>query len=48
MFVSDYFKGINSFNYLEYYNTVSKEYAQNILNEVFKKENTLISIVNGN
>lgn len=47
MFVSDYFKGINSFNYLEYFNTVSKEYTENILKKVFKAENTVISIVKG-
>ena len=47
MFISDYFKGINSFNYLEYFDTVSIEYTQNILREVFKEENTVISIVKG-
>ena len=45
MFVSDYFKGINSFNYLEYFDQVSKEYAEEILKEIFKQENTVISIV---
>lgn len=47
MFVSDYFKGINSFNYLEYFDEVSKEYAEKILKEVFKEEHTVISIVRG-
>ena len=47
MFVSDYFKGINSFNYLEYFDEVTKDYAENVLKDVFKKENTVISIVNG-
>jgi len=47
IFVSDYFKGINAFDYLENFNAVTKEYAQNILKEVFKKENTVISIVKG-
>ena len=47
MFVSDYFKGINSFNYLEYFDEVSKEYAEKILKEVFKEEHTVISIVKG-
>ena len=45
MFISDYFKGINSFNYLEYFNEVSKEYTQKILEEIFREENTVISIV---
>ena len=47
MFVSDYFKGINSFNYLEYFDIVSKEYAETILKELFKEENTVISIIGG-
>ncbi len=47
MFVSDYFKGINSFDYLEEFNTVTKEYAENVLKDVFKEENTVISIVKG-
>ena len=45
MFVTDYFKGINSFNYLEYFDEVTKEYAQKVLEDVFKEENTVISIV---
>ncbi|MGN1310447.1 MAG: EF-P 5-aminopentanol modification-associated protein YfmH [Clostridia bacterium] len=47
MFVSDYFKGINSFDYLEEFNTVTKEYIENVLKDVFKEENTVISIVKG-
>lgn len=47
MFMSDYFKGINSFNYLEYFDEVTKEYAEKILKEVFKEESTVISIVKG-
>ena len=48
MFLADYFKGINSFDYLEEYNTVTLEYANQILKEVFKEENMAISIVKGN
>ena len=47
MFISDYFKGINSFDYLENFNQVTKEYTENVLKEVFKEENTIISIVKG-
>ena len=47
MFVTDYFKGINSFDYLEKYNEVSKELAEQILKEVFIKDKTVISIVKG-
>ncbi len=46
MFLADSFKGINSFDYLEEYNCVSKEYAEEILKEVFLDEKTIISIVN--
>lgn len=47
MFVSDYFKGINSFNYLENYSQVTAEYTKQILEEVFKEDKTVISIVEG-
>ena len=47
MFTSDYFKGINSFDYLENFSQVTKEYSENILKEIFKEENMVISIVRG-
>lgn len=47
MFISDYFKGINSFDYLESYKQTTTEYAYEILKEVFLKEKTVISIVKG-
>ena len=47
MFVTDYFKGINSFEYLETYKEISKEYVEQVLNDVFKEEKTVISIVKG-
>lgn len=47
MFLSDYFKGINSFDYLEEYSLVTVEYANQILKEVFNKNNMVISIVKG-
>ena len=47
MFLADYFKGINSFEYLEEISTVTKEYAEQILNDVFKEEKMIISIVEG-
>ena len=47
MFVTDYFKGVNSFDYLENYKQVSLEYTMEILKEVFVKDNTVISIVKG-
>ena len=45
MFISDYFKGINSFDYLEEFGSVTKEYTSQILEEVFNKDKTVISIV---
>lgn len=48
MFLADYFKGINSFDYLENYNQVTKEYAKQILQKVFDEEKMAISIVESN
>ena len=46
MFLADSFKGINSFDYIEKFNNVTKEYAEQILKEVFKEEKMGISIIN--
>ena len=46
MFLADSFKGINSFDYIEKFNTVTKEYAEQILKEVFNEEKMGISIIN--
>ena len=46
MFLSDYFKGINSFDYLEEIDLINIEYLSQILNEVFDEEKMVISIVN--
>ena len=46
MFLSDYFKGINSFDYIEQYNTVTAEYTKEILNELFDEKNSVLSVVN--
>ena len=40
-------KGINSFEYLEQYKEISKEYIEQVLENVFKEEKTVISIVKG-
>ena len=47
MFLADYFKGINSFNYLEEYSQVSLQYANQILKDVFRENNMVVSIVKG-
>ncbi len=48
MFLADYFKGVNSFEYLEEYTNVTKEYAEEILREVFDLNKEVLSIVEGN
>ena len=45
MFISDYFKGINSFDYLETYKQITKEYAKQVLENVFNENETVISVV---
>lgn len=45
MFISDYFKGINSFSYIELYEQVTPEYAKKVLEDVFKEENMVISVI---
>lgn len=45
MFLADYFKGINSFDYLEEMNAITVEYLEQILKDVFKEEKMVISIV---
>lgn len=47
MFMSDYFKGINSFDYIEKHGQVSKEYAEEILKEIFNEDKMVLSIVKG-
>lgn len=47
MFLADYFKGINSFEYLEEYQQVTKEYTKQVLEEVFREDNIVLSIVKG-
>ena len=45
MFLADYFKGINAFDYLNKYEEVTKEYAEKILGKVFVEEKRVTSIV---
>ena len=47
MFMSDYFKGINSFDYIETHKLVTKQYAQEILKEIFDENRMILSIVKG-
>lgn len=45
MFLSDYFKEINSFDYLEDISTIHVEYVNQILKDVFKKQNMILSVI---
>lgn len=45
MFLADYFKGINSFDYLEEINTINVEYLNQVLKDVFNEKNMILSVV---
>lgn len=45
MFLADYFKGINSFDYLEEIDTVNIDYINQVLNDLFKTDNIVLSVV---
>ena len=45
MFLSDKIKQINSFDYIEEYHSVTKEYTEEVLKNVFKTENMILSVV---
>ena len=45
MFLSDYFKGINTFDYLEQIGTVDLPYVMDVLNKVFVEDKMILSIV---
>lgn len=47
MFMGDYFKGINSFDYIEMHKQVTKEFAEEILRENFDENKMILSIVKG-
>lgn len=45
MFLADSIKNISSFDYIEQYNLVTKEYTQQILNEIFDEKNMVMAII---
>ena len=45
MFLADKMKGINSFDYIEKFNEVTKEYTEDTLKNVFNSENMIMSVV---
>ena len=48
MFLADTMKNVQSFDYIEEFETVTKEYAQEILKDMFKNENMVLSIIEPN
>ena len=45
MFLADFFKDINSFDYLEEIATVNEQYAEQVLKEVFDNKKMVISVI---
>ena len=45
MFLADYFKGINSFDYIDEIESVKTEYGLQVLKESFDSENMVLSVV---
>lgn len=45
VFVNDYFRGINSLNYVDAYKSIDKTYIENVLEEAFDFENMVLSKV---
>ena len=45
MFLADYFKGINSFEYLEEIESVNLDYTKQVLEDIFNEDKMIISIV---
>ena len=45
MFLADYFKGINSFEYIEQIGSVNLAYTEQILKEIFDEKKMVLSVV---
>ena len=45
VFVNDYFRGINSLNYVDAYKSIDKTYIENVLEDAFDFENMVLSKV---
>ncbi len=45
MLLSDYFKGVQTFDYIEQFSTVTLEYTRQILQEVFDEKRCILSII---
>ena len=47
-FVADYFKNINSFDYFEEFSSISKEYVDKVLREMFVESKKVVSVIKPN
>ena len=45
MFLSDFFKGINSFEYLEEITTINRQYVEQVLKDVFAEDKMILSVI---
>ena len=45
MFLADFFKGINSFDYIDEIESVKPEYGFQVLQETFNDKNMVLSVV---
>ena len=45
MFVADYFKGINSFDYLEEMDAVNLDYTNQVAQELFDNQKMVLSVI---
>ena len=45
MFLADAIKGVQTFDYIEQFETVTKEYAEETLKSILKEENEILSII---
>ena len=48
MFLADNMKQINSFDYIEDFESVTKQYTEEVLKNIFKEENEVLSVVEPN
>ena len=47
MFVADYVKGINSFEYMEKFDQIDENYIKDLLNNVFDENKAILAVVKG-
>lgn len=45
MLISDYFKGVQTFDYIEQFSTVTYEYTKQILQEIFDEKKCILSVI---